>query len=92
VWHSARFIWAKMLVSENNVDQDLNRYKVRVLSVFWDITSCSPLKSQPKFGGTCRFKLQFFKSKPSKKPASIKQMVSLTETCNMFLRNTRSDF
>jgi hypothetical protein len=27
-------------------------------SIFWDITTCSPLKANRRFGGTCRFHLQ----------------------------------
>jgi hypothetical protein len=38
-------------------------------SIFWDITPCSPLSVNRRFGGTYRLHLQGRKNKLSKKPA-----------------------
>jgi hypothetical protein len=37
-------------------------------TIFWDITPCSPLRFNRRFGGTYRLHLQGRKNKPSKKP------------------------
>jgi hypothetical protein len=41
------------------------KYKI---TVFWDITPCSPMKVNLRFGGTRRHNLQGQKNKPSKTP------------------------
>jgi hypothetical protein len=38
--------------------------------IFWDMTPCSPLKVNRRFGGTYLFHLQGRKNRLSKKPAS----------------------
>jgi hypothetical protein len=35
-----------------------NKYQMKKSSVFWDITPCSPLKVNQRFGGTSRLHLQ----------------------------------
>jgi hypothetical protein len=44
-------------------------------TIFWDVTPCSPLRVNRRFGGTCRLRLQGRINNFSKKPAS-KQVAS----------------
>jgi hypothetical protein len=37
-------------------------------SIFWDVTPCSPLKANLRFGGKYRLHLQDSNNKPRKKP------------------------
>jgi hypothetical protein len=48
-------------------------------TIFWDITTCSPLSVSRRFGGTYRLHLQSRKNKFSKKPA-CKQVAIFRET------------
>jgi hypothetical protein len=61
-----------------------NVYKWRS-SVFWDITPCSPLKVNRRFGG--RFLLHLQGRKWENPETSVKQMAVLIEAGDMFLRN-----
>jgi hypothetical protein len=55
-----------------------------LLSAFWDIVSCNPVKVNWYFGGTYGLDLQGSKSKPSKKPAWRRQQAELWfSTLNM---------
>jgi hypothetical protein len=49
-------------------------------NIFWDITPCSPLRVNRRFGGTYRLHLQGIKNKLSKKPA-WEQVASLVAWC-----------
>jgi hypothetical protein len=54
--------------------------------IFWDITSCSPLKVNGRFGGTYRLHLQ---SRNMRQETSVKQVANLQET---FFYETSVDF
>jgi hypothetical protein len=50
-----------------NFLQFKEKQRVSKVPRFWDITPCSPLKVNQRFGGTCRLHLQGRKIRQSKK-------------------------
>jgi hypothetical protein len=52
-------------------------------TVFWDITPCSPLSGNRRFGGTYRLYLQGRKTKLSKKPACLPPAFNLV-SCSAY--------
>jgi hypothetical protein len=50
-------------------------------SIFWDITPCSPLKVNRRFGGTRLLLLQGRVNNPSKKPAETSRAWYLLHVC-----------
>jgi hypothetical protein len=50
--------------------------------IFWNMTPCSPLSVNRRFGGTCRLNLQGRRNKFSKKPASKQVPPALEAICS----------
>jgi hypothetical protein len=53
-------------------------------SLFWDITQCSPLKVNRRFGGTCRLHFQGRRISQARNQHEIKRQA---EPGDVFLRN-----
>jgi hypothetical protein len=60
-------------------------------SIFWDISLCSPLNVNRRFGGTCRFHLQGNQHKAGSKQSLQTCSTCSSETSADFQRNTRRD-
>jgi hypothetical protein len=56
VWEEGGRVRYKLLLKESSIFVGFEVLTVMVMnsSLFWDITSCSPLKINLTFGGTCR--------------------------------------
>jgi hypothetical protein len=56
-------------------------------SIFWDITPCSPLKVNWRFGGTCRLHLQGRKISRARNQRESRWQADPEDGGDMFLRN-----
>jgi hypothetical protein len=85
-WHSVAEHWSKW---SRPIAITFLKILCKSSAIFWDVTPCSPLSINRRFGGTCRLYLQGQKISwaRNQRESSSFYFFDLEDAGNMFLRN-----